>query len=96
MGFVHLVFGHDYKGLGEYRLSLNHYFKSRQIFPNDSINYSYTNQCIGEVYLKMNQLDSALIFTQQAYKLAIAIPDYGIMLYSIRILGDIFLYEGRL
>ena len=70
MGFAHAVFGHDYKELGEYRLSLNNYFKARQIFKgyfevrNESENDPYIIQCIGDVYLKMNQLDSALIFTQ--------------------------------
>ncbi len=109
--FSHLVFGHDYKGLGEYRQSLNHYFKARQIFKlyyeskNEPEDNTYTILCIGEVYLKMNQPDSALIFTQQAYRLALADPTWGpgrqgrsaatnYVLYSMRILGDISFMKG--
>jgi len=99
-GFVHLVFGHNYRGLGYYRESLNHYFKAKQLIksyylsrnePEDNI---YTIQCIGNTYLKMGRLDSALIFTQQAYKLAMVRPDYGYILYSWRIFGDIYLARG--
>jgi len=96
-GFVHLVFGHNYRGLGYYRESLNHYFKAKQIIkaydlsrgePEDNI---YTIQCIGNTYLKMNQLDSALIFTQEAYKQAMAKPGYGYILYAWRVFSDIYL-----
>jgi signal transduction histidine kinase/DNA-binding response OmpR family regulator/tetratricopeptide (TPR) repeat protein len=98
LGYVHLVFGHDHRELGDYRESLNHYFKAKQIFKlyyqsrNEPENNTYTIQCIGEVYLKMNKIDSALIFTQQAYKLAVAEPESGgLVLLSTRILGDIYL-----
>jgi signal transduction histidine kinase/CheY-like chemotaxis protein len=99
-GFVHLVFGHNYRALGYYRESLNHYFKAQQIFKSyyllrhEADDNTYTIQCIGYTYLKMKRLDSALIFTQQAYKLAQAKPAYGLILYSWRIFGDIYLARG--
>ncbi len=94
-----LVFGHDYRELGDYRQSLNHFFKAREILKiydkhRNPIENAYPVQCIAEVYLKMNKLDSALIFTQLAYKLALARSYYPIMLYSIRILGDIYQAKG--
>ncbi len=102
MGFSHAVFGHNYKALGEYRLSLNHYFKARQIFNlyfqvrNIAESDPYIIQCIGDVYLKMNQLDSALIFTQLSLVEAETKDgDPGNKLYSTRVLGDIYLAKGE-
>lgn len=97
MGHVHLVFGHDYRGLGEYRKSLEHYFKAKDVFylywtsrnkPEDN---TYTKLCISETYLKMNKLDSALVYVQQAYKEAIDMDDGAYILLSTRVLGDIYL-----
>lgn len=99
-GFVHLVFGHDYRGLGYYREALNHYFKAKQLIKSyclsrhETEDNTYTLQCIGYTYLKMNRLDSALIFTQQAYKIALAKSSYGLILYAWRVLGDIYLAKG--
>jgi len=106
LGYVHLVFGHDYKELGDYRKSLEHYFKSKQFFTiykepnsNPQIN-AYTNLCIADVLLKINQPDSALIFTQQAYKSVLADSTYiqlfgnsietNYILYAIRLFGNIY------
>ncbi len=110
LGYVHLVFGHDYKGLGEYRKSLEHYFKAKQFFtiykqPNsDSQINTYTNLCISEVYLKISHPDSALLFTQQAYRSALADSIHTMqqgnsavtnyILYSIRTFGDIYQAKG--
>lgn len=98
-GFAHLVFGHDYKGFGYYRQSLNHYFKAKEFLkiyhlsqhnPEDN---TYTILCIGDVYLKMNKLDSALFFARQAYQLAQVAVHSGYILYSLRLLGDIYLAQ---
>jgi len=100
LGFVHLLFGHDYKALGYYRESLNHYFKAKEVFTvyrqlrSEPPDNRYVIQCIGDLYLKMNQSDSALFFTQQAYKLAQADSSNVNILYSLRILGDIYLTKG--
>ncbi len=101
LGFVHLVFGHNYKALGDYRQSLNHYFKARQIFklyyqskkkPEDN---TYTILCIGDLYLKINQPDSALLFVKEANKQAYVNSDWGYILYARRLLGDICLARGE-
>lgn len=112
MGYVYLVFGHNYKGLGDYRKSLNTYFKAKHFFTlyNQSekepeVN-TYTILCISEVYLKMNQPDSALLLAQQAYDLALADPGYSAftkgnsveknyILYSMRVLGDVYFIKGN-
>lgn len=99
-GSVHLVFGHNYRALGEFRQSLNHYFKAKDFFylywtlrnrPEDN---TYTKLCISQTYLKMNTLDSALIYVQQAYNEAIALADGPYILLSTRIFGDIYLTKG--
>ena len=99
-GASHLVFGHDYRELGEYRQSLNHYFKAREFFKlfwvsrNKPEGNTYTMLCIGETYLKMNNPDSALIFTQQAFKEALRNSEGGLILLATRIFGDIYLTKG--
>src|SRR6266496_1243665 len=99
-GFSHLVFGHDFKELDEYRQSLNHYFKAKEFFKiywlsrNKPEDNTYTLLCISETYLKMNRLDSALIYVRQAYKIAVANADGGSILLSTRIFGDIYFAKG--
>jgi anti-sigma regulatory factor (Ser/Thr protein kinase) len=99
-GFSHLVFGHDYRELGEYRQSLNHYFKAKEFFKlfwisrNKPEDNTYTMLCISETYLKMNNLDSALIYSEQAYKLAVTDSVGGLILLSTRIVGDIYFAGG--
>ena len=99
-GGAHLVFGHDYKSLGYYREALSHYFKARKIFKlywerrTGKEDNTYTFLCIGETYLKMNQLDSALLYTRYAVKLAQTQLDGGYVLLSTRLLGDIAFVKG--
>jgi tetratricopeptide (TPR) repeat protein len=93
-GFVYLVFGHDYRGLGEYDRSLKNYFKARQILSKDTLNYAYTNLCIALTYLKMGKNDSALFHTNEGYKLSLVIKDGGLILLGTRIYGDIYLSKG--
>ena len=101
MGFVYLVYGHDYKGLGEYRESLRWYFKAKQTFEhynaskNEPAVNAYTGLCISEVYLRMNKPDSALLYTAPAYKLAVANSDGGYILLATRIFGDIYFAMGN-
>jgi tetratricopeptide (TPR) repeat protein len=91
---AHLVFGHDYKFLGYYHDALSHYFKARDFFWAKGINNIYTYECIGDVYVKSGQLDSALIYTQLAYDSAVAISDGGFILYALRVMGDIYFKKG--
>lgn len=93
-GGAHLAFGHNYKYLGYYSDALNHYFKARDCFSEKGMNNVFTYECIGEVYLKSGHLDSALIYTQLAYDSAVAISDGGFILYSLRVLGDIYFEKG--
>ena len=97
-GGSHLAFGHDYRELGDYRQSLNHYFKAKEFFKAYHIgrghreDNTYTILCIAQVYLRMNQLDSALIYTRQGYKLGEDDSAGGAyILLATRILGDIYL-----
>ena len=111
LGHCNLAFGHNYKALNEYRQSLYHYFKARHIFKlywesrNKPEDNTYTILCISDVYLKMGLPDSALLFTEQAYKLALNDPEIdtirkknslvtNYVLYSIRLFGDIYLSKG--
>ncbi|HEY8782993.1 MAG TPA: ATP-binding protein [Mucilaginibacter sp.] len=97
---ANLVFGLDYRELGYYRESLKHLFKAKQIFTSYSLSRheapdnAYLIQCIGYTYLKMKLLDSALMYTQQAYKLELTKSSYVLILYSWRIFGDIYLARG--
>lgn len=100
-GFSHLVFGHDYRELGEYRQALNHYFKAKKYFKvywiskNKPEDNTFTILCIAQTYLKMNILDSALWYTRIGYKLGVASSDGGYILLSTRILGDIYFAKNN-
>jgi tetratricopeptide (TPR) repeat protein len=99
-GGSHLVFGHNYRELGDYRQALSHYFKAIDLFKSYHLNRNhpednaYTLLCIAQVYLKMKQLDSALIFTQHGDQMAENLSLGGIVLLSTRIFGDIYLAKG--
>ena len=59
---TNLVFGHNYRELGDYQNSLKYFFKARGILKEydksrSPVENPYTIQCIGEVYLKKNRLD---------------------------------------
>src|SRR4030095_9658298 len=92
IGLVHLVFGHDFRELGEYRQSLNHYFKAREYFKlywgaRNKEDFIYGFLCIAMTYLKMNNLDSALVYARQGYVAASPV-------LAERILGDIYFAKG--
>jgi tetratricopeptide (TPR) repeat protein len=100
-GFAHLVFGHDYKGFGYYQQALNHYFQAKEFFKSYYLARgrpevdTYTILCIGDVYLKMNRLDSALIYTQQAFDSARSVGHEYYILYALRLFGDIYTTKGN-
>ncbi|NNV55372.1 hypothetical protein GD597_07880 [Panacibacter sp. KCS-6] len=100
-GMAHLNFGNDYRELGDYRASLNHYFKGKEFFKlywvsrNKPEDNTYTMLCIAQTYLRMKNYDSALIFTNMAYKIGLAESNGSYILLSTRILGDINLAKGN-
>ena len=111
LGYVYLLFGHNYQGLGDYRKSLNTYFKAKHFFTlyneskKETEENAYVNLCISEVYLKINQPDSALLFAQQAYDLAVTDPANSAFtkgngvgkkyaLYSTRVMGNVYFMKG--
>ena len=100
IGAAYLAFGHNYRELGNYRLSLDNYFKAYHFWEiyhkgkNEPPDNTYTILCISETYLKMNNLDSAFIYAQQGYKLATTVSYGGLILLAERILGDIYFAKG--
>ena len=58
------------------------------------MNNIYTYECIGDVYVKSGQLDSALMYVQLAYDSAVIISDGGFILYALRVMGDIYFKKG--
>jgi len=101
LGFVHLVFGHNYASLGEERMALQEFGKAKEQFDayytsirgaNDD---SYVDQCIAEVFLNSRELDSALFYTNQAYREAMAISKKEVLLFSTRSFGDICRLKGE-
>jgi tetratricopeptide (TPR) repeat protein len=96
IGLSYLVFGHNYRELGEYRQSLNNYFKGKEFIklfwtsrkePEDN---TYTILCIANTYLKMNNLDSALVYARLGYDRSI-VDSVGVYtLLATRIFGDIY------
>lgn len=104
---AHLVFGHNYIAMGNYRQALNHYFTAKTFFEsyqnpkNDLESPMGTIQFIGDVYFQMGEIDSAFFFTRQAYEMAIAMTDEdpgGAQYhkdYSFRIFGNIYLAKGN-
>lgn len=95
-GGAHLVFGHDYREMGEYREALDHYFKAKAFYKlfwvsrNKPEDNTYTKLCIAQTYLKMNEPDSALAYTEEAYAEGIANSNGGCILLSTRVFGDIY------
>lgn len=99
-GAAHLVFGHDYRELGDYRQSLNHYFKAKEFYKAFHLgrghreDNTYTLLCIAQVYLRMNYPDSALFYSKQAYTIATNYSEGVLILLSLRIFADIYLAKG--
>jgi hypothetical protein len=100
LGFVHLVFGHNYASLGENRMALEEYAKAKERFReyyasiksgNDD---SYVDQCTAQVYLDKGDLDSAMYFTRLAYQEATAASKKPVLLFSTRVFGDIYRMKG--
>ncbi len=89
----YLVLAHDYRELGDYRKSLNHFFVSKAQLgiyfaaKKEPQNTVYADLCISEVYLKLNLPDSALIFANQAYETAEESRIHALVVLAFRILA---------
>ncbi|HVX26233.1 MAG TPA: ATP-binding protein [Parafilimonas sp.] len=100
IGGAYLVFGHDYRELGEYRLSLDNYFKAYHFWEifhkgrHEPPDNTFTILCISQVYLKMNKIDSSIVYAHQGYKLGKEASNGGYILLSERLLGDINSAKG--
>ncbi len=100
MGFSHLAFGHDYRELGELSLALDHYFRAYhfcKIYHRNKHEYednTFTILCISQVYLKMKQFDTALLYARQAYNIGITRSEGAYILLATRIIGDIYFAKG--
>ncbi|MEO8712948.1 MAG: hypothetical protein ABI405_12530, partial [Parafilimonas sp.] len=101
IAMVNIVFGLDYKELGDYRSSIDHYFKAYHFWEifhtgrHEAPDNTYTILCLSEAYLKMNKTDSALLYARQGYKFGKAASDGGYILLSERLLGDIYFAKGE-
>ena len=99
-GAAHLVFGHDYRELGNYRQSLDHYFKAFyywnifHVGRHEEPDNIYTLLCIALTYLKMNKPDSALFYANQRFQYPKAMSVHRNLLLAERISGDIYLAKG--
>ena len=83
--------------IGDYRKALRYHFKSKAI--REKLNWKQeiciADYAIGSVYKNLNILDSARIFTQQAYDLARQINYDRIIGNSLVQMGDINLLSGQ-
>lgn len=98
---AYLVFGHDYRELGEYRKSLDNYFKaysdwiSLQKGQHERQGNIYITLSISQTYLRMNKPDSALIYAKRGYDQSIADSAGPIILLAERIMGDIYFAQNN-
>jgi tetratricopeptide (TPR) repeat protein len=83
--------------IGNYREALRYHFKSKAI--REKLNWKQeiciADMLIGSVYKNLNMLDSARIFTQQAYDLARQINYDRIIGESLVQMGDINFLSGQ-
>ncbi|MCK5280870.1 MAG: tetratricopeptide repeat protein, partial [Cyclobacteriaceae bacterium] len=86
-----LMIGNTYKFSKNYNKALIFLRESRMLY--DSLRNDFmsiiSKTYIGETYLKMNQLDSALEYTQLAYDQAVSREDVYLQYYALRILAQI-------
>jgi tetratricopeptide (TPR) repeat protein len=91
------VIGSMLDGMGDYRQALRYHFKSKAI--REKLNWKQeiciADYTIGTVYKNLNILDSARIFTQQAYDLARQINYDRIIGNSLVQMGDINFLSGQ-
>lgn len=90
--------GIDYGVMGKYREGINYMLKALEMARDIDYKYGIFNNLnnLGDVYEKLNILDSARLYTIQAYDLSIQ-PDMGSLLTGITLnnLGNIYSKMGQ-
>ncbi len=83
--------GNIYHAQGDYRLALDYYVKATALAEkmNNKILLSTYLGSIGRAYRYLKKIDSARIFTQQAYDVAYGIDYPRTMGFSLSLMGDI-------
>jgi len=76
LGNVHAAFDYLYGYTGNYRKQINEAYEGIRLFESvkDTLLQAYTYTDIGNAYIKLNKLDSALYFEQKALTYYSAIP----------------------
>lgn len=91
-----------YLNLGDYRQGLQYSFKARKMFSStDDLSLANNSLNIGYEYLKLNKLDSALIYLNECYQLSSKATAQSkvrgryIMGYGLQSLGDVWSLKGN-
>jgi len=96
LAHAHLVLGMNYAATGNYRTALDQFFISESFFQKvEHPRYVLESpvcaiQLIGETYLKLNKVDSALFYARQAYTITDTMHDDYQKNLSMRMFGDIY------
>ena len=87
----------DYSNLGDARQSINYQLKSLAISKiiNDQLGITTSTSNLGDSYEKLNILDSAEIYTNRAYDLAVQQNDLVIIGIALNNLGNIYSKMGQ-
>jgi tetratricopeptide (TPR) repeat protein len=91
-GEVLLSIGNFYGDQGEPRKSLEYEFKARDIYIalHDEYNQGFCDANIGDCYEKLNQLDSARIFTERGYDYNAKVTNTYLIGLTLNNLGNIY------
>lgn len=86
--------GGVYAAMGDYRQALTYRLKAKEMLEksniSDKTNIAQQYISIGDSYEKLNQLDSARIYTQHAYELGQQLHDDYLVSFSLNNLGNIY------
>jgi tetratricopeptide (TPR) repeat protein len=88
---------HAYKVLADYPKAIRLYLSAEESFSklNDYVMQTLSLKGLAEVYLLMNNLDSALIYVQRNYELCMQNKYYDYLSYTYGILGSIHCKMGN-
>jgi tetratricopeptide (TPR) repeat protein len=91
LSYNKLQLAHCYKDIKDYQQSIKYYLAAAEI--GESLKYEKTKsvayQNLGEVYLAMNKLDSALMYEQKDFEICKRIGFYDFFGYTLLTLGAI-------
>ena len=91
LAYTKLQLGHCYKDIKDYEQSIKYYLAAAEIGENlkNDKTKSVAYQNLGEVYLAMNKLDSALMYEQKDFEICKRIGFYDFFGYTLLTLGGI-------